>query len=187
MFRVILTLAAWAPAALAFTTTHLVIVDSTPLYERGHVGDEEHVLTTLDYWTAVELITPEPEGETEYGPRKPHIYIRTEGGFEGYVRVLDVGGAYTVFKDGAPLHETDSTPVTIGVLGKGEIVAHIPETTYAVNIIPNFPNFLHIRNEQRLEGWVYYDNVRSLSKRFRRNPDYGEPRDGPPQTARTGK
>lgn len=173
-----------APTAFAFTTTHLVIVDSTPLYERGHPFDEEHVLTTLDYWTAVELITPEPEAETEYGLRKPYIYIRTEGGFEGYVRVLDVGGAYTVFKAGAPLHETDSTPETIGVLDKGEIVAHIPETTYACNIIPNFPYFFHIRNEQRLEGWVDYDNVRSLSKRFRRNPDYGDPREGPPQTAR---
>jgi len=167
-----------ASAALAFTPTHVVIVDSTPLYEKEHPFDEEHVLTTLDYWTAVAVASPEPVWTPDTPPRQVHYLVTIEDGTEGLVPALDIGSAWVVVEENTPIYETGCPTEPIGPLKKGELVTERNVRFPSINYL------LPIRTKQKLDGWVEYDTVeRAYVWPTPRTVDYGGPREGPPQQA----
>jgi len=161
-----------AGAALAFTPTHLVIVDSASLYEKGYPFEEAHVITTLDYWTGVATIIPEPKVETDDVLQRPTFYVRTESGLEGHVYVLDVGAAYLVTAVSAPVYKTNMDQETVITLNQSEIVAALPRSITGPNIIQYL---LNIKNETGVEGWVKDTDIERLSVALQKPPNAGTP------------
>jgi hypothetical protein len=167
-----------AGAALAFTPTHLVIADSTPLYEKGHPFEEAHVLTTLDYWTGVVTISAEPVLMREESQRGAYYFATIENGTEGVINAFDIGLAWIVVQENASVYETGCPAEPIGTLKKGELVAE------RIVAFPGIQYLLPIRTEKKVDGWVDYDAVEPTyvfpTPTYKK---YGEPQDGPPQHA----
>jgi hypothetical protein len=142
-----------APSALAFTTTHLVIVESTPLYDWQHPFDDDYILTNLGYWTELEATTPYPlSWRTE--PHQSYYLVTLEDGTEGLVASWDAGSALVTVKDNAAVyHQIIKFNEVIDNLEKGEFVA---DTNTRV---PGINNKVSIFTKDRLSGWVDSDAV----------------------------
>ncbi len=168
-----------ASAALAFTPTHLVIVDSTPLYEKGHPFDEEHVLTALDYWTELEATTRDPV----LWPNEPYpewyYVVKLESGAEGLVNGPDAGGALVAVIDDVAVYPDSESNDVIDKIQKGELVAF---PNIRSNVI--YTNRTYIRTKEKLNGYVDRDAIEPTYI-FPKPPHkkYGLPKGGPPQNA----
>ncbi len=137
-----------AAAALAFTPTHLVIVDSTPLYEKGHQFDEEHILNYLGYWTKLVASTRNPVLWRNEPYWQGYYVVTLESGAEGLVNGLDAGGALVAVIDNAPVYPDEFSNEIIDTLDKNEMVA-FPNLTSDV-----FTDRAHIRTKEKLDACV---------------------------------
>ncbi len=167
-----------ASAALAFTPTHLVIVDSTPLYEKGHPFDEAHILTHLEYWTELAATARNPVLWRNEPYWQWYYVVTLESGAEGLVNGLDAGGALVAVIDEAPVYPDDFSSEIIDTLDKGEIVA-FPNVRSDV-----FTDRCYIRTKEKLDAHVDRDAIEPTYV-FPKPPykKYGRPRGGPPQHA----
>lgn len=144
-----IVLLATASPALAFTTTHLVIVDSTPLYDWQHPFDEEYVLTNLGYWTELEATTPSPLSWHTEQPYQSYYLVTLADGTEGVVPSWDAGRVFVTVNDNAEIyHQIIKFNEVIDTLEKGEFVAD------ANTRVPGITNKVFILTKDRLSGWV---------------------------------
>ena len=179
MYKLISAVLLTASAALAFTPTHLVIMDSTPLYEKGHPFDEEHILTYLEYWTELAASTRHPVIWRTEPYWQAYYVVTVESGAEGLVTGPDAGGALVAFLDNAPVYPHGSSGEIIDTLDKGEVVAY-------TNIMeePTVRKGCYIRTKEKLDGWV--DSFALEPTYVFPTPTYkkyGRPQGGPPQHA----
>jgi hypothetical protein len=167
-----------ASAALAFTPTHLVIVDSTPLYEKEHPFDEEHILTHLEYWTELAATARDPVLWRNEPYRQWYYVVILESGAEGLVNGLDAGGALVAVIDKAPVYPHDTSSEIIDTLDKGEIVA-LPNVRGCI-----ITHRVDIRTKEKLDACVDRGAVEPTYV-FPTPPHkkYGRPQGGPPQHA----
>jgi len=177
--KAILCILLLASAAFAFTTTHLVIVESTPLYEIGHPFDDEHILSHLGYWTELEATSAKPIVWRNVPYWQAYWDVTLENGAEGCVKYPDAGYAAVTVIDDAPVYPDSESNDIADTIDKGELVA-------SLNIrVIIYTNRTAIRTKEKLDGWVSDDAVEPAyvypPPPFNK---YGEPREGPPQTAR---
>jgi len=153
--KTLLCLLLLAPAALAFTPDHLVIVDGAVVYDEDHNYEDDYIIERLPYWTPV-------EAEAVGTPLSARTYclVKLADGRSGLTEWDHLGWALRAVRDDVPVYERpptgDTAGTVAGTLKKGEVVA------YALIDSPVFIDYHGIMTAGRLEGWVHTDDLEPL-------------------------
>ncbi len=147
MLRLAPLIAFAASAALAFTPTHLVIVDGAVLYDEDHNYEDDYILERLAYWT---LVVAEEVGS----PLSPRTYclVTLEDARQGlaewdyFGRAYDVSAEETILVGVPAVAQTERARLT-----RGEVVAETgpPATDDAGNV-----TWRQVTTAEGQRGWL---------------------------------
>jgi hypothetical protein len=171
----IIPLSTAASAALAFTPTHLVVVEGAVVYDEEHNYDDDHVIARLTYWTPVEVA---PIG----WPTKPKPYCRVTliDGSAGLTDCENLAPGYEVVAEEAVLRLwAGSDEAELTRVYKGDRLAD----AMAGFFVRGKLDWFEVKTETGIEGWIAGAAVNRWKVRGLAKFNYGGPREGPPQHA----
>lgn len=141
-----------ASAALAFTTTHLVVVESAVVYDEAHNYEDDYVVAALPYWTPVEA---EPVGSPESA--RTYCFVKLADGRAGLTEWDYLGRALQAVKDGVLVYAEPGEGAVKARLSKSELVAFV--------LIDGRtdPDHFGVTTAGGTEGWVRKSDVAALA------------------------
>ena len=141
-----------APAALAFTTTHLVVVESAVVYDEAHNYEDDHVVAELPYWTPVEA---EPVGTPQSA--RTYCFVKLADGRAGLTEWDYLGWALQAARDGVLVYAEPGEGAVKARLANAELVAFI--------LIDGRtdPDHYGVTTAKGTKGWVRKDDVVPLA------------------------
>lgn len=147
MVKIFTVLTLVASAAVAFTPTHLVVVDDAVVYDEAHNYEEDFIIARLPYWTEV-------EAEWYGSPESARTYclVTLADGQQGLAEWDYFGRAYAVAADETILVGVPAAARTERArLKRGVVVAETgpPATDDAGNV-----TWRQVTTEEGQQGWV---------------------------------